>query len=63
MDRYNFKSIEEKWQKIWEENKTFSTKIDTSKKILLSRNVPLPLGKNTHGPCKELYNRRRFSKI
>ena len=28
MERYNFKSIEEKWQKFWEVNKTFATKID-----------------------------------
>ena len=30
--RYNFKKIEEKWQKIWEEKKTFSTKIEKNKK-------------------------------
>ena len=30
--RYNFKTIEEKWQKFWEGNKTFQTKIDNSTK-------------------------------
>ena len=30
--RYNFKLIEEKWQKFWETNKTFKTDIDNSKK-------------------------------
>ena len=35
VDRYNFKSIENKWQKFWEEEKTFSAKIDKNKKILL----------------------------
>ena len=28
MDRYNFKSIEEKWQKFWDKNKTFKSKKD-----------------------------------
>jgi len=32
MDRYNFKIIEEKWQKFWEEKKVFSTKVDKNKK-------------------------------
>ena len=32
MDRYNFKSIEEKWQKFWNKNKTFKSKKDLSKK-------------------------------
>ena len=32
MDRYNFKEIEEKWQKTWEENKEFKTKIESDKK-------------------------------
>ena len=30
--RYNFKEIENKWQKIWEDKKIFSTKIDKKKK-------------------------------
>ena len=33
MDRYNFKSTEEKWQKFWDRNKTFKTKKDLSKKL------------------------------
>ncbi len=28
---YNFKTVEEKWQKIWEEEKTFEAKEDSSK--------------------------------
>ena len=37
MSRYNFKSIEAKWQKYWEKNKSFKVKTDPSKKkILLS---------------------------
>ena len=31
MERYNFKSIEQKWQQHWEKNKTFSSKIDKNK--------------------------------
>ena len=37
MTRFNFKIVEEKWQKIWTKEKYFETKIDKSKKkILLS---------------------------
>ena len=32
MERYNFKLVEEKWQKYWEEEKIFKTEINTSKK-------------------------------
>lgn len=32
MDKYNPNSIEKKWQKYWEENKTFKTSDDKSKK-------------------------------
>ena len=32
MERYNFKLVENKWQKFWDENKTFKSKIDKNKK-------------------------------
>ena len=32
MDRYNFKIVEEKWQKYWAQEKTFSTKVEKTKK-------------------------------
>jgi leucyl-tRNA synthetase len=32
VERYNFKTIEEKWQKFWEKNKTFSNEIKKDKK-------------------------------
>ena len=35
MERYNFKSVEQKWQKVWEDNKVFSTKVDKNKKTTL----------------------------
>ena len=46
MERYNFKSIEEKWQKFWDEKKTFSTKIDKGKKKFYCLEMfPYPSGK------------------
>ena len=46
MDRYNFKIIERKWQKKWEENKTFSVKLDKSKKKFYCLEMfPYPSGK------------------
>ena len=46
MERYNFKEIEEKWQKIWEENKVFKTKIETNKKKFYCLEMfPYPSGK------------------
>ncbi len=46
MERYNFKSVEQKWQQIWEENNTFSTKTDTKKKKFYCLEMfPYPSGK------------------
>ena len=46
MERYNFKSIEEKWQKNWDENKQFSSKIDINKKKFYCLEMfPYPSGK------------------
>ncbi len=46
MERYNFKSIENKWQKFWEENKTFSTKVEKNKKKFYCLEMfPYPSGK------------------
>ena len=46
MERYNFKSVEEKWQKKWEEEKTFSTKEDYKKeKFYCLEMFPYPSGK------------------
>ena len=46
MERYNFKSIEEKWQKHWEDEKTFSSKVDKSKKKFYCLEMfPYPSGK------------------
>ena len=58
MERYNYKVIEEKWQNYWKENKSFKTDIDKKKKkILLPRNVSIPIWENTYGTRKKLYNR------
>ena len=46
MERYNFKIVEEKWQKFWEEEKIFSTKVDKSKKKFYCLEMfPYPSGK------------------
>ena len=46
MERYNFKSIETKWQKFWEDDKTFSSKLDKNKKKFYCLEMfPYPSGK------------------
>ena len=45
MSRYNFQDIEKKWQKSWEDNKSFKTVINKKKEILLPRNVSLSVRK------------------
>tara|TARA_E500000331_G_scaffold323737_1_gene339529 strand:+ start:809 stop:3346 length:2538 start_codon:yes stop_codon:yes gene_type:complete len=46
VERYNFKITEKKWQKYWAKNKTFSTKIDkTKKKFYCLEMFPYPSGK------------------
>ena len=46
MERYNFKFVEDKWQKIWESNKTFATKKDKNKKKFYCLEMfPYPSGK------------------
>ncbi len=46
MDRYNFKTVEQKWQKLWEENKVFSSKVDKNKKKFYCLEMfPYPSGK------------------
>ena len=46
MNRYNFKIIEEKWQKIWSQNKSFQAKVDQNKKKFYCLEMfPYPSGK------------------
>ena len=46
VERYNFKSIENKWQKIWNEKKTFSVQIDKNKKKFYCLEMfPYPSGR------------------
>ena len=46
MERYNYKIVEEKWQKFWEKNKVFATKIDKNKKKFYCLEMfPYPSGK------------------
>jgi leucyl-tRNA synthetase len=46
MERYNFKEIENKWQKFWEKEKSFSAKVDRDKKKFYCLEMfPYPSGK------------------
>ena len=46
MSRYNFQDIEKKWQKYWEDNKTFKTSVDKKKKKFYCLEMfPYPSGK------------------
>ena len=46
VERYNFKSVESKWQKIWDEKKTFSVQVDKKKKKFYCLEMfPYPSGK------------------
>ena len=46
MERYNFKLIEDKWQSLWNKDKTFSAKIDKNKKKFYCLEMfPYPSGK------------------
>ncbi len=46
MERYNFKEIEKKWQKFWDENQTFESKPDQNrKKFYCLEMFPYPSGK------------------
>jgi leucyl-tRNA synthetase len=46
VERYNFKLIEEKWQKYWEQNKIFSREVDKNKKKFYCLEMfPYPSGK------------------
>ena len=46
MNRYNFKKIENKWQNLWDENKSFRSVIDKNKKKFYCLEMfPYPSGK------------------
>ena len=46
MNRYNFKTVETKWQSFWEKNKTFQVKINLDKKKFYCLEMfPYPSGK------------------
>ena len=45
-ERYNFKEVEKKWQKIWEDTNAFASKIDKNKKKFYCLEMfPYPSGK------------------
>ena len=46
MERYNFKTVESKWQRFWDDNKSFKTSNDkTKKKFYCLEMFPYPSGK------------------
>tara|TARA_B100000989_G_scaffold246727_1_gene193940 strand:+ start:1613 stop:4147 length:2535 start_codon:yes stop_codon:yes gene_type:complete len=46
VDRYNFKTVEKKWQEFWDKNKTFKSDIDKKKeKFYCLEMFPYPSGK------------------
>jgi leucyl-tRNA synthetase len=47
MNNYNYSSVEKKWQNFFEENKTFKTKKNSSKKFYCLEMFPYPSG-NIH---------------
>tara|TARA_Y100000748_G_C15407160_1_gene453910 strand:- start:394 stop:549 length:156 start_codon:yes stop_codon:yes gene_type:complete len=36
VERYNFKTVEEKWQNFWDKNKSFKTELDKKKKNFIA---------------------------
>ena len=45
MERYNFKIIENKWQKYWQENNSFKSSVKKNKKFYCLEMFPYPSGK------------------
>jgi leucyl-tRNA synthetase len=46
VERYNFKTVEKKWQKLWDDSGVFSTKVDKKKKKFYCLEMfPYPSGK------------------
>jgi len=46
VERYNFKTVEERWQKFWQKNKSFKTDLDKKKKKFYCLEMfPYPSGK------------------
>ena len=46
MERYNFKTVEKKWQDLWTKNNQFKSEIDkTKKKFYCLEMFPYPSGK------------------
>ena len=49
MNRYDFASVEKKWQKIWDENQTFAAKDNSDKpKFYGLVEFPYPSGSGMH---------------
>ena len=65
MREYNFKEVEEKWQKKWNSENLFKTndKEEGKENYYVLEMLPYPSGNSACRTCKKLYNRRCYSKI
>ena len=61
--RYDPRTIERKWQALWERERTWEVSNDeldaAHDEVLRARDAALPLGRAAHGPPEELRDRRR----
>ena len=60
--RYDPRSIEPKWQEIWERERTWEVsndEVDGEPEVLRPRDAAVPLGRAAHGAPEELLRRRR----
>ena len=55
MERYNFKLVEDKWQKYWQENKTFKSKIIKDK-----IDLGLPLDSSVNSEFERNFSHKNF---
>ena len=55
MERYNFKQVEEKWQKYWDNTNAFSTEIDRNKKKFYTNVLINKFKKLTKVKIKKIY--------
>ena len=58
MAQYDPRAIEEKWQKVWDEQNAFLADADPSRpKYLHARDAAVSLGHHAHGPHAQLHHR------
>ena len=59
-ERYDFRAIEEKWQKYWEENNVFRTDENSEKEKYYVKEHHIPIiSRELWNKCQEILNKRR----